>query len=97
MKIGTAITSHEQRLYGTCTACREAPPMRTAPPRLSSRQYNESGAVPYHLRGPEQIARFFDGLDLVEPGMVPFTRCRPDDPSGPPAYVDGYCGVGRKP
>jgi hypothetical protein len=63
----------------------------------SHRRYNESGAVPYHLRGPEQIARFFDGLDLMEHGVVPFTRWRSDDPSSPPAYVDGYCGVGRKP
>jgi hypothetical protein len=63
----------------------------------SHRQYNESGAVPYHLRSPDQIAAFFDGLELVEPGVVPFTQWRPDPGSGPPAYVDGYCGVGRKP
>lgn len=63
----------------------------------SHRQYNESGAVPYHLRSPEQIARFFDGLELVAPGVVPFTRWRPDPDAAPPAEVDGYCGVGRKP
>ena len=28
-------------------------------------EYNDSGAEPYCLRSPEQIARFFDGLDLV--------------------------------
>jgi O-methyltransferase involved in polyketide biosynthesis len=61
----------------------------------SHRQYNESGAVPYHLRSPQRIARFFDGLELVEPGVVPFTRWRPDSPAA--ADVDGYCGVGRKP
>jgi S-adenosyl methyltransferase len=63
----------------------------------SHRQYNESGAVPYHLRSPKLIAQFFDGLELVEPGVVPFTQWRPDPASGPPATVDGYCGVGRKP
>jgi hypothetical protein len=63
----------------------------------SHRQYNESGAVPYHLRSPEQIASFFHGLELVEPGVVPFTLWRPDPDAGPPAEVDGYCGVGRKP
>jgi hypothetical protein len=60
----------------------------------SHRQYNESGAVPYHLRTPEEIAAFFAGLELVEPGIVPFTQWRPEEE---PAYVDGYCGVGRKP
>jgi hypothetical protein len=63
----------------------------------SHRQYNESGAVPYHLRSPEQIAAYFDGLELVPPGVVTFTRWRPDPDAGPPAEVDGYCGVGRKP
>ncbi|MFC7546803.1 SAM-dependent methyltransferase [Plantactinospora sp. GCM10030261] len=61
----------------------------------SHRQYNESGALPYHLRSPDRIARFFDGLELVEPGLVPFTHWRPDT-AGTPATVDGYCGVGRK-
>ncbi|GAA1889915.1 SAM-dependent methyltransferase [Asanoa iriomotensis] len=60
----------------------------------SHRQYNESGAVPYHLRSPGEIEEFFNGLDLVEPGVVPFTQWRPEEA---PAYVDGYCGVGRKP
>jgi hypothetical protein len=63
----------------------------------SHRQYNESGAAPYHLRSPEQITRFFDGLELVHPGVVQFTQWRPDPESGPPDYVDGYCGVARKP
>lgn len=62
----------------------------------SHRQYNESGALPYHLRSPERIARFFDGLELVEPGLVPFTHWRPEQ-DGPPADLDGYCAVGRKP
>ena len=57
--------------------------------------YNESGAIPYHLRSPELIARFFDGLELVEPGVVPFTHWRPDPDGGPTAEVDGYCGVAQ--
>jgi hypothetical protein len=34
----------------------------------AQRLYNESGAVPYRLRTPDQIAAFFEGLELVEPG-----------------------------
>jgi O-methyltransferase involved in polyketide biosynthesis len=59
--------------------------------------YNRSGAVPYHLRSPEQIAGFFEGLELVEPGVVSCPRWRPGPAGGPPAEVDAFGGVGRKP
>jgi O-methyltransferase involved in polyketide biosynthesis len=62
--------------------------------------YNDSGAEPYCLRSPEQIARFFDGLDLVPPGVVSCPRWRPLVSSlggTPPAEIDAFCGVGRKP
>jgi O-methyltransferase involved in polyketide biosynthesis len=61
------------------------------------RRYNSGGAVPYLLRSPERIARFFDGLELVEPGVVSVSQWRPDpSPSGPPAEVSTYGGVARK-
>ncbi|HZC99997.1 MAG TPA: SAM-dependent methyltransferase, partial [Actinomycetes bacterium] len=63
-------------------------------------RYNESGAVPYHLRSPEQIAGFFEGLELVEPGVVSCPRWRPDPAEasgGLPAEVEASGGVGRKP
>ncbi len=62
------------------------------------RRRHESGMEPYCPRSPAQIARFLDGLDLVEPGVVSTPRWRPDpDPTGPPAVLDVFCGVGRKP
>ncbi len=64
------------------------------------RIYNESGAVPYYPRSPEQIAGFFDGLELVEPGVVSCPRWRPDPANGSgglPAELDEFGGVGRKP
>ena len=63
-------------------------------------QYNRSGAVPYYLRSPAQVAAFFDGLELVEPGVVQCPRWRPDPAdaaAGPPAEVDAVAGMGRKP
>jgi hypothetical protein len=42
------------------------------------RRYQETGAVPYRLRSPEQITRFFAGLEVVEPGIVPIQEWRPD-------------------
>jgi hypothetical protein len=52
----------------------------------------------YHARSPEQIAGFFAGLELVEPGVVSLTRWRQEaSPSAEPDDVPGMCGVGRKP
>ena len=61
--------------------------------------WNQVGTPSMTLRSPEQIARFFDGLDLLAPGVVSCSRWRPDpSPSGgPPAEVDEFCGVARKP
>jgi hypothetical protein len=60
--------------------------------------YNQNSASSYHLRSPEQIARFFDGLDLVEPGVVPITFWRPDPTDiGGPEDIEAYGGIGRKP
>jgi hypothetical protein len=52
------------------------------------------------LRSPEQIARFFDGLEVLEPGVVSTTRWRPNiaELGGSSAKeVDQFCAVGRKP
>ena len=60
--------------------------------------YNETGAIPYTLRTPAEIASFFDGLELVAPGVVSCPLWRPDPEAGdPPAEVDVFGGVARKP
>ena len=60
-------------------------------------RYNTSGADRYSLRSPEQIARFFGGLELVDPGVVPLPRWRPDpSPFDLPAEAYSYGGIGRK-
>ena len=53
----------------------------------AQQDFNESGAVPYVLHRPEEIASFFDGLVLVEPGVVSCPRWRPGPPQGLPAEV----------
>ncbi|MEZ3177293.1 SAM-dependent methyltransferase [Streptomyces pimonensis] len=63
----------------------------------ASEAYNSSGAVPYHVRGVDEIAGFFDGLELAEPGVVRVPQWRPDTDDDTAATVDAYCGVGRKP
>jgi S-adenosyl methyltransferase len=52
------------------------------------------------LRSREQIARFFDGLDLVEPGIVHLPDWRPDEPVSRPLDISGLLYLGalaRKP
>jgi O-methyltransferase involved in polyketide biosynthesis len=59
--------------------------------------YDDTGAVPYYLRTPEQIEAFFDGLEVVEPGVVPIHAWRPDPaPAETVVEVNTYGGVGRK-
>jgi hypothetical protein len=62
-------------------------------------RYNaRTGAIPYTPRSPQEIARYFDGLEVLEPGIVPVTRWRPDHgPWEAPAEVACAGGVGRKP
>ena len=56
-----------------------------------------STANPVRLRTREEILAFFDGMELLEPGLVPVQQWRPDEP-GPAdagrAWMLG--GVGRK-
>jgi hypothetical protein len=59
--------------------------------------YNETGAAPYILRSPAEIASYFDGLELVDPGVVSCPRWRPDDKVDTPLDIDAFGGVGRKP
>jgi S-adenosyl methyltransferase len=60
--------------------------------------WNSSGNAPLVLRSPPQIGQFFQGLDLVEPGLVSVSRWRPEaTPWGDPDEVDAFGAVGRKP
>ncbi|MFI6600127.1 SAM-dependent methyltransferase [Nonomuraea sp. NPDC050536] len=52
---------------------------------------------PYKLRTPDQIAAFFHGLHLIDPGVVSVSRWRPETtPWGEPEEVTAYCGVAEK-
>ena len=59
-------------------------------------RYGASAPAPYLLRRPDELASFFDGLDLVEPGVVPCPRWRPDGhgAGGPGAGRHGAGGPG---
>ncbi|MCG5449373.1 MULTISPECIES: SAM-dependent methyltransferase [Micromonospora] len=55
----------------------------------------QSGGVPYILRSPEELESCFDGLAMVEPGLVPIPLWRPEEPDA--VGIDAYGAVARKP
>lgn len=61
-----------------------------------ARRYNESGAEQMRPRSREEIMRFFDGLEMIPPGLAPLSTWLPpgraDASSG-----SAVAGVGRKP
>jgi SAM-dependent methyltransferase len=52
---------------------------------------------PLIMRSRDEIARFFEGYDMVEPGLVPMPTWRPDTaPEDEDPYAfSGFAGVGR--
>jgi O-methyltransferase involved in polyketide biosynthesis len=61
------------------------------------RQRNALVDPPMTLRSGAEITRFFDGLRLLEPGVVPCNRWRPDAAAVSEPEVDEFCGIARKP
>src|SRR6266567_8001234 len=61
-------------------------------------RYGASAPAPYLLRRPDELASFFAGLDLVEPGVALCPSWRPDGRGAEGAEGDeaaAYCGVAR--
>jgi O-methyltransferase involved in polyketide biosynthesis len=56
--------------------------------------WSDGGAAPMAVRDPGEIARFFEGWQLVEPGLVTCSQWRPDGNDTKPASE--YAGVARK-
>ena len=63
----------------------------------AAKQWNETATPPITLRSKADMLRYFEGLDLLEPGVVSCTKWRPE-PGDPTADTDVYqfCGLARK-
>ena len=48
-------------------------------------------------RSQAEVTAFFDGLELVPPGVVPVPQWRPDSEMAAQAPTMAWCAVGRKP
>ncbi|MFF8954516.1 SAM-dependent methyltransferase [Streptomyces sp. NPDC014894] len=59
--------------------------------------WNENATPPITARTGAEIASFFDGLDLLPPGLVSCSHWRPDPASPSPALVAQYGALGLKP
>lgn len=60
-------------------------------------EYDDTGADPYVLREPAQLAELYEGLELVEPGQVSCLKWRPEADVFELKEVDVYGAVARKP
>lgn len=61
------------------------------------RLWNESGAAPIVARSRQELVRFFDRVELLDPGVVSCSLWRPDHSEvGNPTEVFHFSGVGRK-
>jgi SAM-dependent methyltransferase len=58
---------------------------------------NEAVAQKRTYRDHAQVSRFFAGLDLAEPGVVPLPQWRPDSAEEASAPTMAWAGVARKP
>jgi hypothetical protein len=61
------------------------------------RRWNQHGKDQLVARSREDVAGYFDGLELLDPGVVTLNEWRPDDPSLAEKYVPSYAAVGYKP
>jgi hypothetical protein len=62
------------------------------------RRWNDSATPLVTARSREELIRFFDGLELLEPGVVSASLWRPEAGElGTPVEVFNFGGVGRKP
>ena len=70
----------------------------------AEQEYSDTGAVAYVNRGRDQVAAYFDGLDMIEPGLVKVGAWRPVIADAAAGHVgddtfdrvNAFAGVGRK-
>jgi SAM-dependent methyltransferase len=69
------------------------------PPGAGTAAAYQRAGMPFQYRTREEFARFFTGLELVPPGIVPMAEWRADGEPGPrpaPAEASAYAAIARK-
>jgi hypothetical protein len=64
----------------------------------ASERYNKHSVARMRLRTRPEFSRFFDGLELAAPGVVPINHWQPGPPPGPrlEAVLPAYAALARK-
>jgi hypothetical protein len=64
----------------------------------AERRYNEQASAQFHARDREHVSRFFNGLELIGPGLVNLSRW-PQGTAGDSAHADvaAWGALARKP
>ena len=70
--------------------------IETEPVAAGTARYNQRSAVPITPRNRAQVTRFFDGMDIVEPGVVPLGQWHPGPQQFDSHGLPTDCAVGRK-
>jgi hypothetical protein len=64
----------------------------------AARQYDNMLPTTQTNRTREQVTRFFDGLELLEPGVVQLNQWRPDPGDTDPGIeISSWGGLAKKP
>lgn len=98
----TVVTLRDVLAAGSYVAVSH-PSYEDAPPTLMEQinELTEASASHYQYRALAKIRRFFDGLDLIEPGLVHTPLWRPESPQDllvdEPRRAFCFAGVGLKP
>lgn len=88
-----ALPAGSHLVFGDSTEVYRPEAMRTM-----VEHWNKTSDNPRVNRSPKQLARFFDGLELLEPGLLSVAQWRAErGDSEEPWEVDCFGGVGRKP
>jgi hypothetical protein len=63
-----------------------------------AQSYNATSSLTITPRDRDTVGRFFDGLEMVGPGLMPLDPWRGSGPaSTAESGLSCYCGIGRKP
>ena len=63
-----------------------------------ARSYNASSSLTITPRNRPAVARFFDGMEMTGPGLMPLAQWREPSPATTTeSSLSCYCGIGRKP
>jgi S-adenosyl methyltransferase len=68
----------------------------TAAAARATQRYNKLVTTPQTRRSRADVTRFFDGLELLDPGVVQTDQWRPEPGADPGGKAPGYAAVGRK-